>query len=85
MRRVRVVTYIHMPNLSTLDYTMEYGIIAEWIKKEGECVEKGEPLLSVETEKIVNEINSPASGKILKILAPEGSEVLVGEKIAIIK
>ncbi|MCK5625417.1 biotin attachment protein [Candidatus Bathyarchaeota archaeon] len=80
-----MVTYVHMPNMSTLDYTMEYGIIAEWIKKEGEYVEKGEPLLTVETEKIVNEINSPASGKILKILAPEGSEVPVGEKIALIK
>ena len=80
-----MVTYVNMPDMSTLDYTMAYGIIVEWIKKEGECVEKGEPLLTVETEKIVNEVNSPASGKILRILAPEGAEVPVGEKIAIIK
>lgn len=80
-----MVTTVNMPDMSTLDYTMEYGIIAEWLKKEGEYIEKGEPLLTVETEKIVNEVNSPTSGKILKILAPEGAEVPVGERIAIIE
>jgi pyruvate/2-oxoglutarate dehydrogenase complex dihydrolipoamide acyltransferase (E2) component len=48
-------------------------------------VEKGESLLEVETAKVVIEVKSPASGKISKILAPEGAEIPVAEKIAIIE
>ena len=80
-----MTSYVNMPNLSTLDYSMEYGTIAEWFKKEGEYVKKGELLFTVETEKIVNEIESPVSGKIIKILIQEGQEAPVGEKIAIIE
>ena len=75
---------VYMPDLSTLDFTMETGVIAEWLKKEGDQVEKGEPLFEVETAKVVTEIKSQASGRILKILKPKGAEVPVGEKIAII-
>lgn len=76
-----MVSDVFMPDLSTLDFTMETGVIAEWLKKDGEHVEKEEPLLEVETAKVVIEIKSPASG-ILKILKPKGTEVPVGEKIA---
>ena len=71
--------------MSTLDFAMETGLIVTWLKKEGEYVKKGEPLLEVETAKVINEVISPASGIILKILASEGAEVPVGEKIAILE
>ena len=80
-----MVTPVIMPDMSTLDYSMEYGIIVEWLKKEGEHVDKGDPILTIETEKVVNEITSPTSGTLLKILVPEGAEVPVGEKLAIIE
>ena len=79
------MTFVFMPDMSTLDFVMETGTIVKWLKKEGESVEKGESLLEVETLKVVIEVKSPASGKISKILAPEGAEVPVGEKIAIIE
>ncbi|MEE8322457.1 MAG: biotin/lipoyl-containing protein [Candidatus Bathyarchaeia archaeon] len=79
------MTFVFMPDMSTLDFVMETGTIVKWLKKEGESVEKGESLLEVETAKVVIEVKSPASGKISKILAPEGAEIPVGEKIAIIE
>ena len=77
--------FVFMPDMSTLDFIMETGTIVKWLKKEGESVEKGRSLLEVETAKVVIEVKSPASGRISKILAPEGAEVAVGEKIAIIE
>ena len=74
---------VYMPNFSTLDFTMETGVIAEWLKNDGEHVETDEPLLEVETAKVVIDVKSPASG-ILKIMKPKGTEVPVGEKIATI-
>lgn len=76
---------VFMPDMSTLDFIMETGTIVKWLKKEGEYVEKGENLLEVETAKVVTEVKSPASGRISKILAPEGADVPVGDKIAIIE
>jgi len=64
--------------------TMESGFIEKWFKKEGERVEEGKPLLEVSSEKITNEVNSPASGIILKIMGKEKEEIKVGTVIAII-
>jgi len=65
--------------------TMETGFIEKWFKKEGEEVKKGEPLLEVSSEKITNEVASPVSGIIKKIMGEEGKEYKVGEVIALIE
>jgi len=72
---------VTMPRLSV---AMTDGIVVEWFKSEGETVNQGEPLLEVETEKVTTEVEAPASGVLLKILAPEGSLIPVGKLIAII-
>jgi len=64
--------------------TMESGFIEKWFKKEGEKVEEGEPLLEASSEKITNDVDSPASGIILKIMGKEKEEIRVGTVIAII-
>lgn len=64
--------------------TMESGFIEKWFKKEGEKVKEGEPLLEVSSEKITNEVASPASGILLKIIGKEKEEIKVGTVIAII-
>jgi len=64
--------------------TMDSGFIEQWFKKEGDPVKEGEPLLEVSSEKITNEVISPVSGILLKILAPEKEEVKVGTVIALI-
>ncbi|MEM1945956.1 MAG: biotin/lipoyl-containing protein [Candidatus Caldarchaeum sp.] len=68
--------------LPRIDVAMESGKIAEWLKKEGDPVKKGEVVVIVETEKAAVEIPSEVDGKIIKILHKVGDEVSVGEAIA---
>lgn len=60
------------------------GTISRWLKKEGERVEKLEPLLEVSTEKVDTEVPAPESGVLLKILVQEGETVDAGTVIAVI-
>lgn len=76
-----MTTDVIMPKLGL---TMKEGTIVEWTKKEGDRVEKGEPIVEVETEKISNVVEAPASGVLLKIFAAKGAVVPVTDVIAII-
>src|SRR5208282_617553 len=67
-----------------LDPGMQTGKIVEWIKKEGEQVKKGEPILVVKGEKTTFEIEAPESGLLTKILAKPGDDVPVTQAVAII-
>ncbi len=64
--------------------TMKEGKITRWLKKEGERVQKGEALFEVETEKITNVVESPASGILFRIVVAEGSVVSTGTVVGII-
>jgi pyruvate dehydrogenase E2 component (dihydrolipoamide acetyltransferase) len=55
-----------------LGLTMTEGTIVEWFKKEGEEVKKGEKLFAVETSKLTNEVEAPASGVLRKIIHKDG-------------
>ena len=70
--------------LPRIDPGMETGKIVEWLKKEGDEVEEGEPIVKVEGEKTVFTVEAPVSGILRKILAKEGDEVPVTRPIAII-
>jgi pyruvate dehydrogenase E2 component (dihydrolipoamide acetyltransferase) len=58
------------------------GKLIAWRKKEGETIVKGEPLLEVETDKAVVEVEAPADGILAGIKAVEGSDIPVGQTIA---
>lgn len=58
--------------------------VAAWRKKDGDQVSKGEVLVTLETDKVSNELEAEASGR-LKILIPEGEEVAIGAVIASIE
>jgi pyruvate dehydrogenase E2 component (dihydrolipoamide acetyltransferase) len=60
-----------------LGVTVEKGKIIEWLKNEGDSVEKGESIFIVEADKVTTEVESPASGILAKILIPAGEEVPV--------
>lgn len=60
------------------------GIVVNWLKKEGETVKKGEVVCEVETEKAVFEVQAPANGILLKIIAKEGEKVPIFSVIGII-
>ncbi len=60
------------------------GLIARWLKAEGDRVEEYEPILEIETDKVTTEATAEASGVLLKILVPEGQTVPVGTVLAFI-
>jgi pyruvate dehydrogenase E2 component (dihydrolipoamide acetyltransferase) len=63
---------------------MKTGTVAQWFKKEGETVQKGEPIVEVLSEKVTYDVETPESGTLRKILALEGTDVPVDEAIGII-
>ena len=59
------------------------GTIATWHQKDGAEVRKGDALLTLETDKVSNDLEAFADG-VLKILAEEGAEVTIGAVVATI-
>ena len=70
--------------LPMLGQTMEEGTITKWLKKEGDAVEKGEPLVEVMTDKVNMEVESPASGILRKIVAQEEETIPVMAMLGVI-
>jgi pyruvate dehydrogenase E2 component (dihydrolipoamide acetyltransferase) len=68
--------------MPALEMAQETGKLLAWRKKEGDHVAKGEPLLEIETDKAVVEIESPADGILAGVKSHEGAVVPVGEVIA---
>jgi pyruvate dehydrogenase E2 component (dihydrolipoamide acetyltransferase) len=68
--------------MPALEMAQETGKLISWRKKEGDRVTKGEPLLEVETDKAVVEVEAPADGVLAGIKAREGAEIPVGQTIA---
>lgn len=66
----RVTTEILMPAVSP---SMTEGAIARWLKREGDAVKLGEPLVEIETDKAVVEYEAPYAGVLSKILVADGS------------
>jgi pyruvate/2-oxoglutarate dehydrogenase complex dihydrolipoamide acyltransferase (E2) component len=64
--------------------TMQEGTIQRYFKAPGESVRAGEPLYEVETEKVLYEVEAPASGTLAAALFPEGATVECGAVIAVI-
>ena len=64
--------------------TMKEGKVTRWFKKEGEPIDKGDELFEVETAKITNKVEAPASGILFQIVVPEGTIVPVGTILGII-
>src|SRR3954447_1302157 len=75
-----MATEVKLPRLGQ---GMESGTIVKWLKREGEAVQKGEPLYELDTDKVTQEVEAEADGVLIKIAVSEG-EVPVGETIAFI-
>lgn len=63
---------------------MEEGVIVSWLVAEGDRVEEGQPILEIETDKAITELEAPASGYLRGIRpgAGPGKVIPVGETIA---
>ena len=68
--------------MPALEMAQENGKLVSWLKKEGESVAKGEPLLEIETDKAVMEVEAPGDGILAGIKAQPGDVIPVGHTIA---
>ena len=69
------MTSIQMPQLGE---TIVEGTILKWLKREGDSVDRDEPLFEISTDKVDTEVPSPVAGTVRKILVEEGTTVPVG-------
>jgi pyruvate dehydrogenase E2 component (dihydrolipoamide acetyltransferase) len=74
-------TNVIMP---ALEMAQETGKVVHWLKRPGDAVRKGEPIVEIETDKVTVEIEAPASGVLRDVTANEGDVVPVGRTIALI-
>ena len=68
--------------MPALEMAQETGKLLAWRKNEGEHVTKGEPLLEIETDKAVVEVEAPGDGLLVGVTAQIGDEIPVGQTIA---
>ena len=68
--------------MPALEMAQETGKIVGWLKKEGDAIRKGEPLLEIETDKAVVEIEANADGVLAGVKSQVGDVVPVGVTIA---
>lgn len=75
------VVTVAMPQITM---TMLEGVIVSWHKREGDSVKEGEPLVEIETDKVVQTLNASVTGVLLRLMAKEGDTVAVGKPICAI-
>ena len=75
-------TPVRMPNLGA---EASAATIATWLRTVGDDVAEGEVVAEIETEKATVELESPVTGRITEIRHPAGTEVAVGETLALIE
>lgn len=74
-----MATQVKLPRLGQ---GMDEGKVLQWLKGEGDTIEKGDELYEVETEKVNVEVEAPAGGTILKVLVDAGQTVGIGTTLA---
>jgi len=76
-----MATLISMPRLSP---TMEEGVVAKWLKQEGDKINPGDIVAEVETDKANMDFPLEDEGYLLKLLAAPGQTVKLGSPVAIL-
>jgi pyruvate dehydrogenase E2 component (dihydrolipoamide acetyltransferase) len=70
--------------MQRMSVAMEYGVILKWLKREGDKVKRGDPIVEIFGEKNEFELEAPADGVLLKILCEVDDEIPISEPIAFI-
>jgi len=73
-----MATQVLVPKIG---FSMNEGVLAEWLVEDGTQVSEGQPLYALEADKSTNEVEAPATGT-LKIIGLVGETYEVGEVIA---
>jgi 2-oxoisovalerate dehydrogenase E2 component (dihydrolipoyl transacylase) len=71
--------------MPSIEVGMEQGLLVELLVEPGVTVSVGDPLFTVEAEKVTLEIESPVAGRIVALLADPGSELAVGAEVLVIE
>lgn len=74
-------TVVKMPQLGE---SVAEGTVGRWLKQPGDRVERDEPLVEIQTDKVNAEVPSPVAGILQRILLPEGTTASVKTDMAII-
>jgi pyruvate/2-oxoglutarate dehydrogenase complex dihydrolipoamide acyltransferase (E2) component len=80
--RTDIVTILRVPKSGGIPTTK--ARVVRWFKKEGSKVKQGEPIVELETDKVNYELDSPAAGVLLRIVAAVDAEVPVGDPLGCI-
>src|SRR5947207_15861045 len=72
-------TVVRMPKLAD---TLVEGTLGQGVKQVGQTIGQGEPLASIETDKVTTELTSPAAGTLLELFVAEGQTVPIETPIA---
>jgi len=64
---------------------IEEGTVTRWLKSVGDRVERGEPLVEIETAKAIQEVQAPVSGTLVEILLADGETTKVNTTLALIE
>lgn len=67
-----------------LGFAMTEGILANWLVEDGATVTEGQAIYELETEKAVQEVESPAAG-VIRIEAKAGETYPVGERLGVVE
>lgn len=76
-----MATTIILPHLGE---SIEMAVLSAWLKRPGDPVKRGDELADLETDKATLPLESPANGVLLATLVEEGSEVRVGQPVAVV-
>src|SRR5213075_1121544 len=68
----------------TLGESITEATVARWLKQPGETVERDEPVVELETDKVTLEVPAPAAGELGEVIAAEGANVPVGAVLGMI-
>jgi len=76
-----MATELTMPKTGHIE---DEATVYQWLKAEGDAIERGDIVLEVETQKAILEVETFVAGTLLRILVPEGETVEVGTALAIV-
>lgn len=76
-----MATIVSMPKWGL---AMKTGQVVAWLKQPGDSVRQGEPIVQIESEKISNEVEAPATGILRRLEVAEGQDAPVGAALAVI-
>lgn len=74
-----MATEVKVPKIG---FSMQEGVLTEWLVADGDTVEEGQAIYALESDKSINEVESPASGVIKILVQPSDDPIDVGTVVA---